>query len=298
MRLASRIGINRTAREIVPTLRQYMEINPKSILSAIKDKNLFGPWFKDRDSWSAWFAFLAALFALPMMPDQLAIYQQCTGRQAPPAAPATEGWLICGRRAGKSFILALTAVYLACFFDYRKYLALGERASVMVIASDRKQARVIVRYIRALLKHIAMLAEMVERETAEAFDLDTGVTIEVQSASFKSVRGYSLCAVLCDEMAFWPTDDAAEPDFEVLAALRPGMATIPNAMLLCASSPYARRGALWDAHRKHFGKDASPILVWQAPTRTMNPTVPQRVIDEATERDPASASSEYLAQFR
>ena len=39
-------------------------------------------------------------------------------------------------------------------------------------------------------------------------------------------------------------------------------------------------------------------LVWQAATRTMNPTVPQSVIDRAMERDPASASAEYLAQFR
>jgi hypothetical protein len=30
----------------------------------------------------------------------------------------------------------------------------------------------------------------------------------------------------------------------------------------------------------------------------MNPTVPQRVIDEAMARDPASAAAEYLAQFR
>jgi hypothetical protein len=54
---------------------------------------------------------------------------------------------------------------------------------------------------------------------------------------------------------------------------------------------------LWTAHRQHFAKDG-PILVWQADTRTMNPTVPQRVIDGAMERDPASASSEYGAQFR
>jgi hypothetical protein len=40
------------------------------------------------------------------------------------------------------------------------------------------------------------------------------------------------------------------------------------------------------------------MLVWQAPTREMNPTIPQRVIDEATERDPASAAAEYGAQFR
>jgi hypothetical protein len=69
-------------------------------------------------------------------------------------------------------------------------------------------------------------------------------------------------------------------------------------MLLCASSPYARRGALWDAHRKHYAKDNDPVLVWQADTRTMNPTVSQTVIDEATERDPASAAAEYGAQFR
>lgn len=84
----------------------------------------------------------------------------------------------------------------------------------------------------------------------------------------------------------------------MLNALRPGMATIPNAMLLCASSPYARRGALYDAYRRHHGIDGDPVLVWRAPTRDMNPTVPQRVIDEALERDSASAAAEYFAEFR
>jgi hypothetical protein len=75
------------------------------------------------------------------------------------------------------------------------------------------------------------------------------------------------------------------------------MATVPGAMLLCASSPYARRGALWEAFRRHFGKPG-PVLVWKADTRTMNPTVPQSVIDEAMEADPASATAEYGAEFR
>jgi hypothetical protein len=61
---------------------------------------------------------------------------------------------------------------------------------------------------------------------------------------------------------------------------------------------YARRGALWDAYRKHFAKDGDPVLVWQADTRTMNPSVPQSVIDEAMVRDPLSAAAEYGAQFR
>ena len=138
---------------------------------------------------------------------------------------------------------------------------------------------------------------MIERESSDSFDLTNDITIEVNSASYKSVRGYTVVAALLDELAFWPSDDAAHPDYAIIQALRPGMATIPNAMMLCASSPYARKGALWDAHKRHFGKDG-PILVWQAATRDMNPIVPQRVIDEAMERDPGSAASEFGACFR
>jgi hypothetical protein len=139
---------------------------------------------------------------------------------------------------------------------------------------------------------------MLDRELAESFDLSNSVTIEVAAASFRTTRGYAICAALLDELAFWGGEDSAEPDYEIINAIRPAMATIPGAMLLCASSPYARRGALFDAHRRHYGKNGDPVLVWKAPTRTMNPTVRQSVIDEATERDPASAASEYLAEFR
>jgi hypothetical protein len=268
-----------------------------NLLEACDDPNLFRQWFRGRETWKAWFAFIGALFALELTADQAAIYRACTGRDALPTLPAEEAWLACGRRGGKSFIMALIAVYLACFREYREHLAPGERATVMVIAADRRQARVIIRYIAAMLTRIPILKQMVTRETADSFDLSNFVTIEVGTASFRTTRGYTYCAVLCDEIAFWRTDDAAEPDYAILDAIRPGMATIPNSVLICASSPYARRGALWDAFRRHWGKDGGP-LVWKAPTRTMNPTVPQSVIDRAMERDASSAAAEYLAEFR
>ena len=80
-------------------------------------------------------------------------------------------------------------------------------------------------------------------------------------------------------------------------AVKPAMATVPNAMLLCASSPYARRGELWEAYDRYYAKDG-PILVWQASTRTMNATVPQSFIDAEYEKDPVSAEAEFGAQFR
>jgi terminase large subunit-like protein len=233
-----------------------------------------------------------------MTPEQLAIYRQCTGRTEPPSAPVSEGWLICGRRAGKSFALAVVAVFLACFKDWRRYLGPGERCTVMIVAADRRQARVILRYVRGLLKAVPMLAQTIEGETRESIDLRNNVTLEVHTASFRSTRGYSICAALLDELAFWRQEESTDPDSEIIAAIKPALATVPGAILLGASSPYARRGALWTAHRQHFGKDGDPVLVWHAPTRVMNPGVPQRIIDDATAADPASAAAEWMAEFR
>ena len=271
----------------------------RTILNAIGDPHLFGQHFAERQTWSAWFVFLCALFALPMTQEQLAIYRQHTGRSTPPSEPLHEAWLVCGRRAGKSFILALIAVFLATCRDWRAYLGPGEVGTVMLIARDRRQARVLKRYVHGLLHAVPMLHRLVTNEDSDGITLSNRVCIEIHTASFRSTRGYTIIAALCDEIAFWPSDEtSSEPDFEVINALRPGMATIPGAMLLCASSPYARRGALWDAHRKHFGRDGDPILVWQSDTRAMNATVPQRVIDAAMEEDPARAAAEYGATFR
>ena len=268
-----------------------------NIVKAITDPSLFGSAFRDPATWQAWRVFLSALFGLSMSEDAASVYRACTGRATLPQAPFTEAWLVCGRRAGKSFVLALVAVFLACFRDWRPYLGPGERSTIMIIACDRKQARVIFRYIKGLLS-IPILTPLIAREAAEAIDLSNAVSIEIHVASYRSTRGYTLAAVLLDEIAFWRSDDAAEPDYAILDALRPGLGTLPGAMLLCASSPYAQSGALHDAFRRYHGQDDAPVLVWRAATRTMNPTFPQMTIDAALERDPASAQSEYLAEFR
>ena len=80
-------------------------------------------------------------------------------------------------------------------------------------------------------------------------------------------------------------------------AIRPAMATVAGAQLIAISSPYARRGVLWDMYRRYFGTDDARVLVWQADTRSMNPTVPERVIADAYERDESAAWAEYGAQF-
>jgi hypothetical protein len=269
-----------------------------NIIDALDDVNVFGGHFRG-PTWDAWRVFLAALFALPMTEEQLALYRKHTGRSALPAVPSHEAWLVIGRRGGKSFALATVAVFLACFKDWRSYLGPGEVATIMIVARDRRQARVIKRFVSGLLRAVPMLAATIEDEQVESITLKNRVHIEIHTASFRSTRGYTIVAALLDEIAYWPTDEgSAEPDIEVINAIRPGMATVPDAMLLCASSPHARRGALWEAHRKHHCKDGDPVLCWQAATRDMNPSVPQSYIDGHMADDPARAAAEYLAQFR
>jgi hypothetical protein len=269
-----------------------------NILDALDDPKVFAPFFKG-PTWNAWRVFLKALFAIPMSEEQLAIYTKHTRRSAPPTSALHEAWLVIGRRGGKSFTLATIAVFLACFKDWRPYLGPGETGTIMIIARDRRQARVIKRFITGLLKNIPMLAQLIEAETQESIQLRNRISIEIHTASFRSTRGYTIVAALLDEIAFWEVDEhSSEPDVEVVNAIKPGMATIPEAMLLCASSPHARKGALWGAYSKYFGKDTDDILVWQAATREMNQSVPQRYIDRHIEEDPHRAAAEYGAQFR
>ena len=270
-----------------------------NILAALDDPQVFGAHFRV-STWDRWHVFLAALFSLPMTPEQLAIYQKHTGRNMPPATPLHEAWLVIGRRGGKSFVLAVIAVFLASFKDWRGFLGPGEIATVMVVAADRRQARVIMRYCLGLLKSVPMLEQLIERETAETITLRNRVSIEIHTASFRSTRGYTIVAALLDEIAYWPTDESsAEPDIEVIDAIRPGRATIPGRdAALCASvrmraaarcrTPIASTSP-WMAIRSWSGR---------RPCATMNRIGTAVSTSTLTWRGPGAASAEYMAPFR
>ncbi len=271
-----------------------------TILEAMADPALWRRWFRDPEGWQPWRCFLSALFGLSMDDEAVELFRACTGRSVAPEGGFTEAWLVIGRRGGKSFALALAAVYLACFRDWSEHLVPGERGYCKVMATDRRQARTIYGYARALIAEVPALAGLLESDSGDELVLTNGITIEIQTASFRSVRGYTVIAALCDEIAFWRSDDlAANPDREIIRALRPAMATVPGgATLLAASSPYAKRGELWSAFRRHYGRDGDPVLVWQADSRTMNPSLPQSFIDAEYDRDPEGAAAEYGGLFR
>lgn len=255
------------------------------------------PWFHGA-SWATWRSILRVLFALPMDEADLEAFQRLTGRATPPAEQVGEAWLLLGRRSGKTVVSALVAVFLATLRDYTGILAPGEQGVVMCIAPDRRQGRVLLRYIMGMLDRVPALACLVVRRTQDAVHLSNGIVIEVHTASYRALRGYTVIAGIVDEVCFLRDETSANPDVEILNALRPAMSTVPGALLLCISSPYSRRGAAWEAWRAHWGHDGDPVLVVNADTRTMNPTVPEATIRAAYEADEVVAAAEYGAEFR
>ena len=257
--------------------------------------DLFGQQFGG-ESWAPWRALLAGFYGLELDEDtELPTWRKITALDAPDG-PCDELWLAIGRRGGKSQIAALLAVYESCFRDHSDKLAPGEVATVRVMAADRPQARAVMRYTTGLLESNAMLQRLVVKQSPERIELSNRAEIEIGTASFRSARGYSFAAVVCDEIAYWRSDQTANPDAEIIAAVRPGLATL-GGKLVALSSPYRKAGELYRTYTKHYGQPG-PVLVAQAPTLTMNPTIPQRVIDDAIERDESAAKAEYLAQFR
>ncbi len=246
-------------------------------------------------SWAAWGSVEDAIFGVEPANPELAL--RITGRDRLPSEQVAEFWGVVGRGGGKSRFCARLAVYFACGRTYRR--APGERIYVGIFAPDRKQARVTFSYVRGLLKTVPVLERMVTRELRESVELSNGVSVEVITASKAAPRGRSYALAIVEEAAFLPVGDSAEPDVELLRALRPALARVPGSLLVVVSSPYARRGELWRTWRAHYGQGGSDrILVVQADTRTLNPAFSEAEIARAYAEDPVAAAAEYGAEFR
>ncbi len=161
-----------------------------SILDALRDSALFARSFP-LPTWQPWFSCAAALFGLTteLAPTDQALVQRCLGGRAAPTQAVREGWLVIGRRGGKSLFAAMVAIYLACVRQYEAVLAPGERGVVMIIAADRRQARVVYRYISGLLHAVPLLEAMIAHQTKDAIDLTNRITIEIHAASREPLCG-------------------------------------------------------------------------------------------------------------
>jgi hypothetical protein len=271
------------------------DANTMDFPTAFDDPNMFGSFFQG-PSWNGWRAINRAAYASPLTPQQLIMFGELGGGREPPKKRVRELWIGAGRRAGKDSVVSA----MATFAGLQRYDGLrpGESPVIACLAVDRSQARIILKYIKGYFERIELLHGMVERETADGLLLTNGCEILVMANSFRAVRGRTIVFACLDECAFFRSDESANPDVELYNALVPAMATIPNSKLVGITTLHRRDGLVYTKDREHFGKNDDNVLFIKAASRTLNPTLDQRIIDEAMARDPAAARSEWYAEYR
>src|SRR5438445_2231589 len=204
---------------------------------------------------------------------------------------------VAGRRSGKTRSMAVLSTYLSCLCDWSDDLSLGERGLCLYLAPSERQALVAWRYTTAIVEHTPLLASLVLNKTSDTLSLKGGIDIEVAAASWRTVRGGTAIAVVLDEVAFLRSE-GANTDCDLITALRPSLATTSGPMLL-TSSPADMTGIVYQTHKRHFGPGGDAhTLVIQSDSRSLNPTLSQRVVDRAYEDDAEAAAAEFGGQFR
>ncbi|MBN8982058.1 MAG: hypothetical protein J0I29_12400 [Rhizobiales bacterium] len=252
------------------------------------------------NSWAAWRVVMLAAMGEELSRGELALFTRLTGRPKSPTRPVQEMAAIVGRRGGKTRALSTIAVYIAALCDHSPVLAYGERGLVLLIAPNQKQSRVALDYCAGIIEQSVELKPCVVKRTTDSISLSNGIDIEVRAANFRQLRSVTCVAVLADETAFFNDDGSgsANPDTEILNAVRPSLATTKGPLLI-ASSPYRKSGVLWDIYRSNFGANSDPsLLVLKGSSRDFNPSLDQKVIDRAMASDPARARAEWLGEFR
>src|SRR5262249_5940743 len=101
-----------------------------------------------------------------------------------------------------------------------------------------------------------------------------------------------------EEAAFLDDEQSANPDVELLRAVRPALARVPGSLLAIVGSAYAQRGVLYDGWKKYHDQPDGDVVVVKAGTLDLNPTFDRVAVEKALAEDPAGASAEYLSVFR
>jgi hypothetical protein len=276
-----------------------------SIIKAVKDRNLFWPYMQGREkslrSWHNWLIALRVIYGLPVRRSKnLELIRQCTGRD--PSRLPSDGFrtvlLLVGRRGGKSKISGLIGAYEGLFSGREKYLSPGEIGMVTITSPTREQSKIIKSYCRAALGAPILDAEVGD-DVREGFPLSNGVRVRILTGDYQRTRGFTQLAVICDEICFFGVTEESrvKSDTELIRSIKPALLTTKGP-LICVSTKYAPRGWAYGQHKRHFGSDGSRTLVWDATSRTMNPTLSQADIDAEMEDDPEAARAEYLNEWR
>lgn len=224
--------------------------------------------------------------------------------------------LIVGRRGGKTTCAAILAIFCAIKMNWKPYLKKTPAATVAILSHSKEFSEEVLELIKQLIEDSPVLARLIDRtkkHTQNTFNLTipfiemvkgekkivySRVVIKVGAASKKTIRGKAICALLCDEIAFWNLDEtSAERDEDILRAARPALLQFgDHGLLIKLSSPGIKQGVLYDEYNKRNELPANYITL-KAPSWVWNTILMAKDFLTEYQVDPAGFDCEYRANF-
>lgn len=201
-----------------------------------------------------------------------------------------------GRRSGKSTTLARVAVCEAIAGDHA--VTPGDLGICAFVSVSRDEAAKRLRLVETILRALNVaFRPLRDGHGIELADQPRG--FQVFAASIAGVSGPTIIFAVLDEVAkMRDADSGANPASQVIASIKPAMATMPNAKIVLSSSPMATV----DAHAEAYEQGETDFQITAyGETWTCNPTLTeadcralepdQKIFDREYRAIPAASAS-------
>ena len=206
---------------------------------------------------------------------------------------------VCGRRAGKSYVLVALRLVHGMLVRRVPKLPPGQRAVALIIAPRDSLRMEVFRYaMGAVMSKPELAAMLVGRAKVDSFKLRRPDGVEVSfetgvaTAGGTAARGRWFTDLALDECAFFRDDSFKVNDEELFRA---GSATLlPGGQALVTSTPWAEGGLLYRLWKER----PEGTVVAHAPTLVLNDSPETReAVTQAEAQDPENARREFGAEF-
>ncbi len=240
--------------------------------------------------------------------------------------------LVIGRRSGKSMLSSLISAYelyklIARGFPQHYYGMLqSSEIRVLCIANDKAQAEIVYSEIANHVQFVDYFRSSQNRATAtfmkfrtesdsQRFPKDKSkstISATFRSSDSGSIRGRAVITCILDEFAFF-INDGKSSDEKVYRAINPALKQFSpkdptdrrkpigpsDGRMICISSPNSREGLFYKLYElsKTRSVAASQMLMIQAPTWEVNPTIDETDYEVERAKDPRGFETEYGANF-
>lgn len=232
------------------------------------------------------------LLGFPLLPDQRRRLELVE------AGPRQHVWAV-GRRGLKTTSAALVGLW-SCLLrpELLERLRPGERGYAVGVATNLRQARLMVAAARSIVERSPLLASLVESATDDEILFANGTAFAAFPCTGRGGRGWPIFCLLLDELAHFVDSDGNSSAESVVRALVPATAQFGNAARIVASStPWGADGYFAELFARALGGELDDAIAHHATTAEANPAISPGFLAAEERRDPESFKSEYLAEF-